>query len=88
MLTSFTRGTSLVEIAELARSIVEEIPTAPEAIYNIASLGTWGGNDFNVERDLHRLTAGLYGSLLETYNLDLVVDVGLIWQRRGRAVVS
>lgn len=47
----------------------------PEAINHFASIGSYGKNPQNEERDLHRWLSGLYGLQLELYELRLRLQV-------------
>lgn len=61
---------TVVSIAQ-AQSLDQEPPPAVKAF---ASLGTFGRNNANEERDLHRWLQGLHGIQLEVYNVRFSVQ--------------
>lgn len=61
---------TVVSIAQAQSQDQEPIP----AVKAFASLGTFGKNNANEERDLHRWLQGLHGIQLEVYNVRFSVQ--------------
>ena len=71
LLRAIGLGCPISLAADISRGIVSEIPDVPEALYNFASLGSWGKHPSNEERDLHNWCRNLYNCQLEVYHLKL-----------------
>lgn len=76
-------GLGISAACDVASSIVEDhAEHAHEAIKAFSSLGTEGKHQQNQERDLYRWLKNLYGLRLETYTIELQLQVPLhlLWQ--------
>lgn len=63
---------SIAAVAELSRANVADMgKSVPQAVAALASLGSWGNNASNSERDMHRWVRNLYQFGLETYDVEL-----------------
>lgn len=76
-------GLGISAACDLASSIVgDHSQNAHEAIKAFSSLGTEGKHPQNQERDLYRWLRNLYGLRLQTYTVELQLQVPLhlLWQ--------
>lgn len=63
--------------ADLSRAFVEDMGhEAPNAVKAISSLGSYGQNPQNQERDLHNWVQDLFGFGLSTYDVQCDLQAG------------
>ena len=61
---------SVAAIADISRAFVKDAGgAAPQSVAALASLGSWGANAQNQERDLHRWANQLYGLDIEPFEV-------------------
>ena len=66
----FASGVHLAPITEIARAFTDELGEhVPEAVKAFASLGSFGDNQSNAERDIHRWTADIFDTSIDKYYL-------------------
>ena len=71
-----TGRTSIAAAADLSRACVTDMgDAAPEAIHALASLGNWGSQCQNQERDLHTWVNKLYNMKLTPFEVHLSLQV-------------
>ncbi|CAK9022066.1 unnamed protein product [Durusdinium trenchii] len=78
---------SIAAVAELSRANVADMgKSVPQAVAALASLGSWGNNASNSERDMHRWVRNLYQFGLETYDVKTAAHKAVaeivIWSMR------
>lgn len=70
--------TSIAAAADLSRACVQDLKgigaTAPAAVQALASLGTWGNNCQNQERDLHKWVKNLFNLKMETFEVPFMME--------------
>ena len=69
---------SVAAVAELSRAYVEDSgDSVPDAVRAIASLGNWGSQTQNQERDLHRWVRNLYNLDIQTYEAKILCQASI-----------
>ena len=69
---------SVAAVAELSRAYVEDSGAGvPDAVRAIASLGNWGSQTQNQERDLHRWVRNLYNLDIQTYEAKILCQASV-----------
>jgi len=76
LVTPTSASCNVSDTTTLARELVDEISDIPAPFTHLASLGNFGAQKNNEERDLHTWTKNLFGNLLQKYKLKLDVFLG------------
>lgn len=80
---------SVSAVADLSRAMVNDVGgAAPQAVQAFASLGSWGANQHNQERDLHRWVHQLYGLAVETFEATIQCQAILALEKKTIAPVA